>query len=159
MIVTDAPWVLDQVRGTLHGGDTKVIEAASGPAVLDAVRQQRPDVVILDLQIGNMGAPAVCRELRHEEESGRMVHFPVVMLLDRQADIFMARRADTDAWLVKPISSRSLQRTVEILLAGDEWTPAAVGTGNPLDADGPREAGGHVGGDQPDAVSAPVNDG
>ena len=46
------------------------------------------------------------------------------MLLDREADIFLARRSDVDGWLVKPLDSFRLRRAAKALLAGDAYTEA-----------------------------------
>jgi DNA-binding response OmpR family regulator len=42
----------------------------------------------------------------------------VLMLLDRQADIHLAKRSAADAWLVKPYDPLTLQRAVRDVLAG-----------------------------------------
>jgi DNA-binding response OmpR family regulator len=48
----------------------------------------------------------------------------ILLLLDREADRFLAKRADADAELVKPVDPGTLRRTVERLLA--ELEPAAA---------------------------------
>jgi two-component system nitrate/nitrite response regulator NarL len=48
-------------------------------------------------------------------------HFPVLMLLDRSADLFLARRSMADGWLVKPLDAFRLRRAAEALLAGGEY--------------------------------------
>ena len=55
------------------------------------------DIGIFDLQIGSMGGMAVTLSLRQDESSGRVPHVPIVMLLDRIADVFLARRSGADA--------------------------------------------------------------
>ena len=135
LVAADGEWVLAQVRGSLLAVGTELLEVQRGSDVLPTVQEEKPDLVILDLQIGNMGAPAICRDLRHVEESGRLRRVPVVMLLDRTADVFQARRADADAWLVKPVPHGALARTVDVLLAGEPWTPEAVGISIPQDSD------------------------
>ena len=52
-----------------------------------------------------MGGMATCMDLRLEESGGRLPHVPVLMLLDRRADVFLARRAGADGWVVKPLDS------------------------------------------------------
>ena len=71
-----------------------------------------PHLVILDLQIGNMGGMAACLDLRLEQRAERIPPQRVVMLLDRDADVFLARRAEADAWIVKPVDPLALRRTV-----------------------------------------------
>ena len=150
VVASDAPWVRDEIRGVLMGADTEVLEAERGVDVLPVVAREAPDLVILDLQIGNMGAAAVCRDIREEEGAGRLPwRTPVIFLLDRVADVFIARRADADAWLPKPVPSRALRKTVQILVRGEHWTPDAVGlvgtAESPLEIEGSAAEG--VGGD------------
>lgn len=130
VVAADEETVRDDVRSVLSGrGDVTVREVASGPAVLAAAQKAHPDLVILDLQIGNMGAMAVCLDLRLEEGAGRLDHVPVLMLLDRRADVFLARRANADGWLIKPLDPIRLRRAVGELLEGrpyhdDSYRPA-----------------------------------
>ncbi len=104
------------------GGEYHVVRVNRGQAVLDAVASADPDVVVLDLQIANMGAMAVCLAIRQEEEMGRLAPRPVLLLLDREADEFLARRSGADEWLVKPVSFLRLARAVRSL---HEARPAA----------------------------------
>jgi DNA-binding response OmpR family regulator len=67
--------------------------------------------VVLDLQIGNMGGMAACLDLRLEQRAERIPPQRVVMLLDREADVFLARRAEADAWIIKPVDPLALRRT------------------------------------------------
>ena len=69
------------------------------------VAESTPDLVVLDLQIGNMGGIAACLHLRHEAGAGRLPDVPVLMLLDRQADVFLAKRSGADGWVVKPLDA------------------------------------------------------
>jgi hypothetical protein len=56
------------------------------------------------------------------------------MLLDRAADVFLARRSEADGWLIKPIDAFRLRKAAFALMGGgsyhegDEATPAAAGT-------------------------------
>jgi len=117
-MVSDAPWVREEVRSVIVSPDVTVDEIAQGAAVRAAVDDDAPDLVILDLQIGNMGGMAVCLDLRLEEGAGRLPHVPVLMLLDRRADVFLARRSDAEGWLVKPLDPIRLGKAVRTLLAG-----------------------------------------
>jgi len=76
------------------------------------------DLVITDLQVGSMGGMAICLELRLEESGGRMPHVPILMLLDRRADVFLARRSTAEGWLVKPLDPLRIRKAVRTLLAG-----------------------------------------
>ncbi len=116
LVAADGPWIRNQVRTALAGPDQEVIEVDRGQEVRDVVAARHPDVVILDLQIGNMGGFAVAIDLHLEASGGRAPEVPIVLLLDREADRFLAKRADVDAELVKPIDAGTLRRTVKRVL-------------------------------------------
>ena len=84
--------------------------------------EERPDLVILDMQIGNMGGIACAIDLRLEGSAGRIPDTSILLLLDREADRFLAKRADADAELVKPVDPGTLRRTVDELLAREVET-------------------------------------
>ena len=121
LIAADAPWVIDEVRAALTDPDAVVREVHAGADVLPAVRQHPPDLVVLDLQIGNMGGMATCLELRLEQGAGRLPDVPVLMLLDRRADVFLARRAQADGWVVKPLDPIRLRRAIRALMGGGTY--------------------------------------
>ncbi len=116
LVATDAEHVHDEVEAAL-GGDHAVVRVHAGAEVLDAVAACEPALVVLDLQIGNMGGMAACLDLRLEERAGRIGPQRILMLLDRDADDFLARRAEADAWTVKPIDALALRRTARSVLA------------------------------------------
>ena len=113
LIATDADWVLNELRAALEGAGTTFTVCRSGRDVVPAVKAKMPDVAVLDLQIGSMGGMAVTMALRLDESGGLIDHVPVVMLLDREADIHLARRSGAESWLVKPLDALSLRRAVD----------------------------------------------
>jgi DNA-binding response OmpR family regulator len=121
LLATDADRLHDEVDAALGDEATTVHRVRSGREVVPAVKQLSPDLVVLDLQIGNMGGMATCLSLRSEEGAGRLGRRAVLMLLDRTADVFLARRADADGWLVKPLDAFRIRRAAEALLAGGEY--------------------------------------
>jgi DNA-binding response OmpR family regulator len=121
LLATDADRIHDEVDAALTEADTTVHRVTKGADVLGAIAEHDPDLVVLDLQIGNMGGMAACMAIRLEESAGRLDHIPVLMLLDRDADLFLARRSHADGWLVKPLDAFRLRWAAEALLAGGEW--------------------------------------
>ena len=122
LIATDADEVLDEVDAALADEATRVVRVRAGRDVLGAVREVAPDLVVLDLQIGNMGGGATALGLRNEESAGRLDPTTILMLLDRTADVFISQQARADGWLVKPLDSLRLRRAAEALLAGGTYT-------------------------------------
>ena len=123
LLATDADWIVEQVGAALDGPDVRWTVARAGRAVRSAVARavadgNPPDLAILDMQIGTMGGVAVCLDLRLEESAGRLPHVPVLMLLDRSADVFLAQRPGAEGWLIKPLDAIRLRRAVRTILAG-----------------------------------------
>ncbi|MGA1638650.1 MAG: response regulator, partial [Ilumatobacteraceae bacterium] len=112
LIATDAQYVLDDVVSALGDHETSFTICRDGRSVTESVERRTPDVAVLDLQVGSMGAMAITMNLRLDESGGRLPHVPVVMLLDRLADVHLARRSGAEAWLVKPVDSLRLRRAV-----------------------------------------------
>jgi DNA-binding response OmpR family regulator len=137
VVASDAKWVRDHVRTALSGPGFEIIEVERGRDVRQVVGQNPPDLVIVDLQIANMGGMAVSLDLRLEESGGRLPRVPILLLLDREADRFLGRRSTVDAMLVKPIDPGTLRRTVKTLLAAEEARRNA--DHDPLQADEPSE--------------------
>jgi DNA-binding response OmpR family regulator len=116
LVAADAQWVRDQVRSAFVGPGQEVVEVTRGQDVRDTFARLEPELVILDLQIGNMGGVAVALDLRNEESGGRVPRARILLLLDRRDDAFIARRADVDLTLVKPVDAGVLRRAAKPLL-------------------------------------------
>jgi DNA-binding response OmpR family regulator len=137
LVVTDATWVLDDVEAAVGGPETTLRSVRAGVDLLPAVRTALPDLVVLDLQIGNMGGMAACLNLRLEEGAGRLGNVPVLMLLDRRPDVFLARRAEADGWLLKPLDAIRIRKAVDALLGGGRYEdptdePRSTGSSVPV---------------------------
>lgn len=117
LLATDSDSVFNAVDAALGSDASEISRVRAGVEVLDAVREQEPDVVICDLQIGNMGGMATCLDLRLEAEMGRAPETRILMLLDREADVYLAKQAKSDGWLVKPLDAVSVQRAVLAVLS------------------------------------------
>lgn len=125
LVASDAPSVRAEIVSVIDEPGTEVVEVASGEAVLRAVVEDPPDLLVVDLQMGNMGGMAVCLELRLAEtldpRHGHLPHVPVLMLLDRRPDVFLARRSGAEGWVVKPLDAIRVRRAVAALLGGGEY--------------------------------------
>ena len=120
LLASDADWLIEEVRSALSDPGTDVTVVRAGADVRNAVSTQSPELVILDLQIGNMGGMATCMDLQLEIGAGRITDVPILMLLDRSADVYLAQQAGAQGWLVKPLDSFRLKVASVKLLAGDD---------------------------------------
>ncbi len=127
LLATDADRIHEEVDAAVAGDDIEVIRVNRGVDVLPTVRSASPDLVILDLQIGNMGGMAACMDIRLDESVGKLDHVPVLILLDREADIFLASRCDADGWVVKPLDPMRLREAATTVLGGGTWAEQPAG--------------------------------
>ena len=119
LLASDSDHVFAEVDATLATDDCQVLRVRAGADVLPVILAKDPDLVILDLQIGNMGGIATCLAIRQEEGAMRLTPRPVALLLDRDADVFLAQEARADGWAIKPLGSLRLRKMAKRLLAGE----------------------------------------
>jgi CheY-like chemotaxis protein len=150
LIATDADWVLSEVTAALGGAGTTFTVCRNGRDVTAAVQTRTPDVAVLDLQIGSMGGMAVTMSLRLDESAGALPHVPVVMLLDRTADLHLARRSDAEGWLVKPLDALRIRRAVTAVAGGGTYTE-----GIPTAPTAPEPSADGTPGEAPEGAESP----
>ena len=121
LLATDAQWILNEIVAILGTPSTSFTVVSDGRDVSAAVKTHTPDLAILDLQSGSMGAMAVAMNLRLDHSSGNAPMVPVLMLLDRVADVHLARRSGADGWIIKPLDALRLRRAVTMVLDGDVY--------------------------------------
>lgn len=131
LIAADASRVFEEIRSVFADHDTTVRWVRRGEDVRDEMNRQPADLVIADMQIGTMGGVAVALDLRLEADAGRLLHRPVLILLDRRPDVFLARRSGAEGWVVKPLDPIRLRSAAQALLAGGTWHDASF-TPQPL---------------------------
>ena len=126
LIAADADYVVNDIVSALSGPDTSFTVCHEGRDVSPIVAERTPDLVILDLQIGSMGGMAATMALRLDHSAGKAPDVRILMLLDRQADIHLAKRSAANAWLVKPFDALTLQVAVDAALAKPAGVTAAT---------------------------------
>ena len=124
MLATDADWIVNEVTAALGSDDTTFTVCSEGRVVSKVVAERQPDLAILDLQIGSMGGMAVTMALRNDESAGTLPHTNVLMLLDRVADEFLAKRSGAEGWIVKPLDALRLKQAASVIAAGDLYANA-----------------------------------
>lgn len=99
-----------------------VMVAADGHAGLKAARQEKPDLIILDLMLPGMGGLDVCREIRKESQ------VPIIMLTAKAEEIdkLLGLELGADDYITKPFSLAELVARIRAVLrrAGGQEQPA-----------------------------------
>lgn len=118
LLVADANWIGNEVKAALTVADWEIDELSDPRQTLDRVSETSPDAVIVDMQIGSMGGMAVIRAIRSGIDVNARPR--TVLLLDRSADEFIARRAGADASVLKPINAVALRQALSGATADEE---------------------------------------
>ena len=121
LLASDSDQIFAEVDATLASDSCNVLRIREGKDVLAVVQAKSPDLVILDLQIGVMGGFAACMAVRQEERAGRLDDQNIALLLDRDADGYLASQSGADGWLIKPIDSLRLRRLYTEVMAGNTY--------------------------------------
>jgi DNA-binding response OmpR family regulator len=107
LIVTDDRVDRGRTHAALSIAGNELFDHDDPATAAQRAADERADVAVVDLQVGSMGGMAVARDFR-----ARSKRIPVVLLLDRQADTFLAGRSGADAWVIKPIEASTLRAAI-----------------------------------------------
>lgn len=112
---------------TLHQAGFDVCTASDGPSALETFAAQRPDLVLLDVNMPPPNGLEVCSAIRTSST------VPIMMLSvrDQEDDLVAAIDAGADDYVRKPFSPRALIARVRALVRrGASLSPGAIETGN-----------------------------
>ncbi|KGN40264.1 chemotaxis protein CheY [Knoellia aerolata DSM 18566] len=119
LLVEDNEKNLKLARDVLEFAGFTVLVATSGEEAVDRARSERPDIVLMDLQLPGIDGHAALARLRTDE---RTADIPVVALtaFAMQADRDRAEAAGFDGYLEKPISVRQFPDQVRLHLRTEQ---------------------------------------
>lgn len=131
LVVDDEPDITALVAYHLAKAGYRVSTAANGPDALRAAREERPDVVILDIMLPTVSGYDVLGEMRKREETKEV---GVILLTARreEADRIRGLSLGADDYLTKPFSPQELTLRVQALLR--RLGSPAVSAGSTLNA-------------------------
>ena len=116
LLVDDDPALRALLRATLDAVDVQVDEAHDVPSAVVAIRERRPDAIVLDVNLPGMDGLAFCRQLKGQRETREI---PIVVLSGSDGGtVETALEAGADAFLGKPFSPLELLAIVERLAGG-----------------------------------------
>lgn len=117
LVADKDPYDLDALKAGLEADDCEVVTTADGPVVLKLASSRSPDAVVAAASLGRMGGFAVSRELKRRSDSGEIREPVVIVLLEREADSWLAAWSRCDAWLTEPVDPADVDQLVRDLLA------------------------------------------
>jgi two-component system alkaline phosphatase synthesis response regulator PhoP len=112
LVVDDEPKIVKQARDYLENSGFRVVSAADGTTALAIARHERPDLIVLDLNLPGTDGLDVCRALRRESD------VPIIMLTARvdETDRLIGLELGADDYITKPFSPRELVARVRAVL-------------------------------------------
>jgi len=112
LVVDDEPQIRRVLRATLSSRGYEIIDAKTGEEGIELVRKDKPDLILLDVNMPGMGGLEACREIRRGSNA------PIIMLTVRNAerDKVAALDAGADDYVVKPFGIEELLARVRAAL-------------------------------------------
>jgi CheY-like chemotaxis protein len=122
LYIEDEPEIIDLARFILEPKGFEVLGAAGGQEGIEAIRRQRPDLVLLDLMLPVMDGWEVYRQMKADEA---LQHIPVIVItakaqsIDKVLGLYIAK---VDDYVTKPFEPSKLLESVErVLQKQREW--------------------------------------
>jgi CheY-like chemotaxis protein len=115
MVVDDNPDIITIVRTILEGRGFNVLSASSGAECLEALKSQKPDLIVLDIMMPEMDGLEVLTRLKSLSE---FTNIPVVLLTAKvqYEDVLGGYKLGADYYITKPFTSTQLINGINLLL-------------------------------------------
>jgi two-component system OmpR family response regulator len=116
LVVDDEHKIVDIVRAYLEREGFCVVTAYDGETAMWVFRQEKPDLIVLDLMLPKISGHDVCRAIRKESD------VPIIMLTarDELTDKVIGLELGADDYLTKPFEGRELVARVKAILRRSE---------------------------------------
>jgi DNA-binding response OmpR family regulator len=128
LVVDDEPTIREVVRRYLERDGYAVREAADGHTALNILREQPPDLMVLDIMLPGVDGLSITRRLRDTDGTGMLIterEVPIIILTARtgEHDRIQGLELGADDYVTKPFSPQELVARVKAVL---RRTPADI---------------------------------
>ena len=115
MVVDDNPDIITIVTTILEGKGYHVLSANSGPELLNLLKSQKPDLIILDIMMPEMDGLEVLTRLKGMTDTSTI---PVILLTAKvqYEDVLGGYKLGADYYITKPFTSTQLVNGINLLL-------------------------------------------
>jgi phosphate regulon transcriptional regulator PhoB len=122
LVADDEKDIVELVAYNLEREGFTVLRASDGRRALEAIRQDKPDLVVLDLMMPEVSGTEVCRMVRGVPETANL---PIIMLTAKSdpVDRILGLEIGADDYLTKPFHVRELIARVRAILRRSEQRP------------------------------------
>ncbi len=122
LIIGDDEPTIRLLVSSILGKSYNMLTAADGQEVLDIVRQNKPDLILMDIMMPTMDGYSACASLK---KNPRTADIPVVMLtgVGHELNKVLAEQMGADGYITKPFNSQDLRDTVKKHLSAAKTSP------------------------------------
>ena len=119
LVVDDSPAETEAFRSVLEKHGHEVLNAENGADGVAVARQEKPDVVLMDIVMPGLNGFQATRQLTRNPETK---HIPVIIVTtkDQETDRVWGKRQGASGYLVKPVTEARLLSEIEAVRAVDE---------------------------------------
>ncbi len=115
LVVDDEPELVELIETRLKAAGYETLVAHDGQEALDKARQEKPDLIVLDLMLPKIDGYKVCRMLKFDEKYKKI---PIIMLTARaqQSDEKLGLEIGADGFITKPFQHEIILAKIKSLL-------------------------------------------
>ena len=152
LVAEDEPEIAEVISAYLEREGSRTVRAADGRAALDLHLGQKPDLVMLDVQMPRVDGWEVLAELRRRGDT------PVIMLsaLDQDIDKLQALRIGADDYVVKPFNAVEVAARARAVLRRAGNQRGSILPAGPIEVDLESHMGSIVQGSEVDRAALPL---
>ena len=123
LIVEDEETLARTLADKLRGDGYTAITAHDGEAGLDRVREEHPDLLVLDIMLPKLDGLSLCRIVRRDPATA---HIPIIMLTARgtEVDKIVGLESGADDYIVKPLALGEFLARVRAVMRRAPGRPA-----------------------------------
>ena len=122
LVVDDNPLHLKLARVVLDAAGHDVNGASAAEQVVDAINVERPDLILLDLDLPGVDGLSLARQLKGNADTAS-IHVVAVTAYPEKYPRSVALRAGCEGFIVKPINTRELPQQLSQVVAGESQDP------------------------------------
>jgi CheY-like chemotaxis protein len=118
LIIEDTPDNMALITFILHKNGYETIEAETGQKGIDMTFAERPDFIILDIQLPDMSGNEVLKAIRSSKSSGGFIPIIAMTSYAMSGDREKLMAAGCNGYIEKPIDPMTVMEEIEMILSG-----------------------------------------
>ena len=115
LIVDDEEHIVELIKFNLDANGYRTITASNGLEALELAKNEKPDLILLDIMLPGLNGNDVCKEIRKDIE---IATIPIIMITAKgeELDRILGLELGADDYVTKPFSVRELMARVKAVL-------------------------------------------